>query len=281
MGNPQIELNKDSYTSAIKILGNLAKMGYWHTVGLLPLDKNRKRHGIGSGVLVRLGKEYAILSADHVAQAIRKQVTLALAFGVRHDIPQMLFLPVEGLVIRTIGRGKDERLGPDLALIMLPPCHIGQIKAIASFYTLRDLPDLHFDEPDQNILVCTGILGKDIKQQDGYEIIPLGELAMVAHPNVEQRENFDYITCIIDEKPLGVRLGLENEITSFQGVIGAPLWQVQKDGSLRLIGIAYYQDLEDPKDKKVFFHGPKSIYLQSKEMLSNLEYSIGSKRSST
>lgn len=281
MENPQIELNKDSYTSAIEILGNLAKMGYWHTVGLLPLDKNRKRHGIGSGVLVRLGKEYAILSADHVAQAIRKHATLALAFGVRRDIPQMLFLPVEGLVIRTIGRGKDERLGPDLALIMLPPCHIGQIKAIASFYTLRDFPDLHFDKPDQNTLVCTGILGKDIKQQDDYEIIPLGELAMIAHPNVEQREKFDYITCIIDEKPLGVRLGLENEITSFQGVSGAPLWQVQKDGSLRLIGIAYYQDLEDPKDKKVFFHGPKSIYLQSQEMLNNLEYSINSKRFST
>lgn len=267
MENTHIELNKDSYIAAIEILGDLSKKGYWHTVGLLPIDKERKRHGIGSGVLARSDDVYVILTADHVADKIKNHPTLALAFGTRRDIPQMLFMPTDGLVVKTVARGKDARLGPDLALIILPACHIGQIKAIASFYNLGDLPELRFNEPGQNTLICTGILGKNITQQDGYEIIPLGELAMVAHPEVDYRGDFDYITCLIDDKPLGVRLGLENEIISFEGVSGAPLWQVQKDGSLKLIGIAYYQDLENPKDKKVFFHGPKGIYEQAREVL--------------
>jgi hypothetical protein len=267
MENTHIELNEDSYISAIEILGDLSKMGYWHTVGLLPLDKQRKRRGIGSGVLARLDDVYLILTADHVADEIENYPTLGLAFGTRSDIPQMLFMPTDGLVVKTVARGKCARLGPDLALIILPACHIGQIKAIASFYNLGDLPELHFNEPGQNTLICTGILGKNIIQQDGYEIIPLGELAMVAHPEVDHRGDFDYITCLIDDKPLGVRLGLENEIISFQGVSGAPLWQVLNDRSLRLIGIAYYQDLANPKDKKVFFHGPKGIYEQVRKAL--------------
>lgn len=267
MENIHIELNEDSYRSAIEILGDLSKKGYWHTVGLLPLDNQCKRHGIGSGVLVHLDDVYAILTADHVADNIRNFPTLALTFGTRRDISQMLFIPIEGLDVKTIARGKDARLGPDLALIILPQCHIAQIKAIASFYNLEDLPQLNFNEPDQNTLICTGILGKNIIQQVGYEIIPLGELAMVAHPELEYRGAFDYITCLIDKKPLGVRLGLEDEIISFKGVSGAPLFQVQKNSSLMLIGIAYYQDLENSKDKKVFFHGPKSIYEQAKEML--------------
>jgi len=267
MENIHIELNEDSYTSAIEILGCLSKKGYWYTVGLLPLDNQRMRHGIGSGVLIRFDDVYAILTADHVADQIRNYPILALAFGTRRDIPQTFLMPIEGLVVKTIARGEEDRLGPDLALIMLPSCHVGQIKAIASFYNFGNLPQLHFNEPDQNILICTGILGKNIVEQDGYEIIPLGELAMVAYPELEYRGSFDYITCLIDEKPLGVRLGLENEIISFEGVSGAPLWQVQKDGSLRLIGIAYYQDLENPKDKKVFFHGPEGIYEQTKEIL--------------
>lgn len=267
MESTHIELNEDSYTAAIEILGDLSKKGYWYTVGLLPIDNQRNRRGIGSGVLVRLGDVYAVLTADHVADKIKNYPTLALAFGTRRDIPQMLFMSRDGLVVNTVDRGKDARLGPDLALIILPACHIGQIKAIASFYNLGNLPELHFNEPDQNTLICTGILGKNITQQDGYEIIPLGELAMVAHSEVDHRGDFDYITCLIDDKPLGVRLGLESEIISFEGVSGAPLWQVQKDGSLRLIGIAYYQDLENPKDKKVFFHGPKSVYEQAKEVL--------------
>ena len=60
---------------------------------------------------------------------------------------------------------------------------------------------LHFNETSQNRLICTGILGENITQQDGYEIIPLGELAMFAHPELEYRGDFDYITCLIDDKP--------------------------------------------------------------------------------
>jgi hypothetical protein len=271
MENTYHQPNINSYKAALRILEDLSKKGYWHTVGLLPLDKQRKRHGVGSGVLSRSEDVYAILTADHVADEIKKYPTLGLAFGTRRDISQMLFIPSEGLVVKTIARGKDVRLGPDLALVILPACHIGQIKAKALFYNLEDHPELHFNEPHQNTLVCTGILGKNITQKDGYEIIPLGELAMVAHPEIDHRGDFDYITCLIDDKPLGVRFGLENEITSFEGVSGAPLWQVQNDMSLRLIGIAYYQDLENPNDKKVIFHGPKGIYAQVKNVLKSFK----------
>lgn len=207
-----IELNEDSYVAAIEILGDLSKKGYWHAVGLLPLDKYRKRHGIGSGVLARSDDVYVILTTYHVTDKIKNYPTLAIAFGARRDIPQMLFMPTDGLVVKPVARGKDARLGPDLALTILPACHIGQIKAVASFYNLGNLPELNFNEPGQNTWICTGILGKNIIQQDGYEVIPLGELAMVAHPEVDHRGAFDYITCLIDDKPLGVRLGLENEL---------------------------------------------------------------------
>ena len=273
MEDLQIELNENTYKSAIEILGEFGRQGYWYTVGLLPVDQYNKRRGIGSGVLIQSEDDYAIITAGHVADEIKKHPKLALAFGTRRDISQMYFLPVEGLVIKTIYNCENGSKGPDIALIKLPQCHVGGIKSVASFYRLKDLPELRLDEPGQNTLVCTGILGKDIKQQNGYEIIPLGELAMVASSLVEHREGFDYITCLIDEKPFGVRLGLENEITSFKGVSGSPLWQVQKDGSLRLIGIAYYQNLENPKDKKVFFHGPKSIYIQIQAVLKNLNVS--------
>lgn len=52
--NPQTSSEKNS---ALKILGNFGRIGYFYTVGLLPYDHQKKRHGIGSGVLVQLGKD--------------------------------------------------------------------------------------------------------------------------------------------------------------------------------------------------------------------------------
>ena len=124
MKNIHIELDKDSYTKGIEILRDLSKKGYWYAVGLLLLDKQRKRHEIGSGVLVQVDRMFAILTADHVANKIGNYPILAIAFGIRRDISQMLYLHIEGLVVKTIGGGKDARLGPDLALIILPPCYI-------------------------------------------------------------------------------------------------------------------------------------------------------------
>jgi len=88
---------------------------------------------LGSGTLVEIDGVYGILTAHHVMEVLPKKGDVGfLLFSNLHRYT----ISADFLGYIKVARELIESDGPDLAVIILPPANLGQIKALKSFYNL-------------------------------------------------------------------------------------------------------------------------------------------------
>lgn len=237
--------------------------------------KARRFNPIGSGVLVRKGNHFGILTARHCLHNRYFEVRLGPSGS------DTLFLVLQrgrGLVLEPhdviehpLVEPTSEEFGPDLVFIEFLPKCLGSVKAIGSFWSMdRDLAQLKSDfgivgtplaaigfpgvHYDTSIEGCT--IHHSIRHMAYYFAIG---------PNaVFEREGWDYIDN-------NCWYGGSSELpASFEGMSGGPVWGLQlklneADGSFRLIGsaligITFYETGVQNEDRQLRAHFIKSIY---------------------
>ena len=234
---------------------------------------------LGSGTLVSIDNTKAILTADHVLEALTKLGDVGLAFPTRFDnSPQSAPrpwrpLPIKGKYLekKTVGKGKHEAEGPDLGLLVFPAPIISEfIPSTKTFYNLAKRCTRVMGNPwaiDTGIWVLVGApeeWTEDAGPEAGFAAVK-GHRGMMGVGGVNkeyERGGFDYL-----ELPAIHHAGYEGP-DSFEACSGGGLWHMQLDKTedgqrvkeYLLSGVAFYQSKLVDDKRIVKCHGRKSIY---------------------
>jgi hypothetical protein len=242
-----------------------------YSVGLISIEsakKTEKTIPIGSGTLIKIGKNYGILSAEHVTKEL-KDSKLGLVIS---EFEHRLIIDNKIFNIYSMLNGSSSSR-PDLSFIHLPETTIGTVKAKKSFYNLDIAREAAIQSPMENDFGIWFICGfpdeltkygeQSIRDYD--DAIGFTELcgAFVGISKEYDIDEYDYYDISVD-------CGLEDKVPiSYAGVSGGGLWQVQINqdakkvfswGKPVLSGVAFFQS--DIKDNKriITCHGKKSLY---------------------
>ena len=250
-----------------------------YSVALFARVKDRKANGfspIGSGVLVRRGSLFGILTAHHCLHKPGPEMRLGPSGS------DMLYLALRGgrgvmvqpqdVIKHPLVTPQSEEFGPDLAFIEFPPGErLASLKAVGSFWSL--------DLPPSEIIEAFGLVGTPIvrigfpgfhyhTRTDGnsahHEIRHMAYFFSIAEGDVFEREGWDYVesTCYY---------GDSHELPpSFAGLSGGPVWgmQLRRDKAggqfsltrSALVGITFYQTGMNNRERRLRSHFIKSIY---------------------
>ena len=225
---------------------------------------------LGTGVLVQVEGERAILTAHHVLElAERESQTGRLALLLAptnhpHSVDK------GGLDFLRIARGVRDAEGPDLGAAILAAPIASSIAAIKSFYDLTRHRQHALDAPpaiDDGVWVANGFLDErsrtvevsgDRRVKGFYNFSAFGgpEAPLV----VGEYDYYDYL--VSAESRAGAP-------TSWGGMSGGGIWQVplkRVDGDVTpaglglLSGILFYQHPTTPTQCGVRGHGRESIF---------------------
>lgn len=214
----------------------------------------------GTCVLLRYKKRECIITAAHVAQKIEKKGYERIRLVIKPDdhYREPEYHPAEYFDIKYWDPtfSEDHLLEnpyhcKDLAVIEIPIPLIGIIKAVKEYVTLPD----EFEQPLElnSNYFGHGLIKIDNKNQ-------MTTFGIVLSDNDIECKN-DYYTAKAKESTFGSRCLSEPSVLDFRGYSGGGLFQ-KKQESIKLVGIAFYQDQTALKEKGevlVAFHGPKSI----------------------
>lgn len=232
----------------------------------------------GSGVLVTANGRYAILTADHVIQNLPKNGPVGLIMlGRGGGIDHQFILEMDFVQTVTVGRGENESLGPDLAVIILPRKDIGRLEVWKTFYNLSKrktemLSNLPPSEGGPWLL--SGLIAEMTEELPPRRGMTKhysfkGLCGPVIVPGARSDENFDYFT-------VEVNCGKPYDLPeSFGGCSGCGLWRLvlrENAGGwtlddILLGGIAFYQSALLEGRRNIECHACKSIYSNVEELL--------------
>lgn len=238
--------------------------------------KDGRTSWLGSGVLVRKGNHYGILTAHHCLHACSPAVELGSFQG---DTMQFLVYPGRSILVQPqelvehpLGIPRENEFGPDLTFIeILSPERLGTFKAVGTFWSL-----------DKQ--------ASDISKNFGRPLMPAASVGFPEiHYNTIQEGNKTRVQLrhmiydnAIKEGAVFVKDGwgyLDSSIwypgdvnlpTSFSGMSGGPVWGMEllhhkKDGHISierhaLIGMTFYEIFRRGDEGRLRAHFIKSIY---------------------
>ena len=230
----------------------------------------------GSGVLVRKGNRFGVLTAYHcVHRPLGPDLQLGkigghkLALVIRRS--NTVMVPSEVVVKHALAKPDDETLEPDLAFLeIFPSPALSSIKAIASFWSLdkkyRDKAN-KFRKVGTPFTVIgfPGVYQKKIEGKPSRHILKhMAYFYAITSDGVSKRGGWDYVEA-------NNRYDEGHDLpATFAGVSGGPVWGLhihrEKDGGklkledFCLIGIAFLQDPISKKKLRIRAHFIKSIY---------------------
>jgi|SRR5665213_645031 len=238
--------------------------------------KGTKPEIFGSGVLVRKGNRFGVLTAHHCVDNPDADFRFGSFDGDKFLLvlkrSNFIALPPEILIKHELGIPKETEMEPDLAFVeILPSSQLGSIKAISSFWSLDKNPltiEQKFGKVDMPFTVVgfpgayhqTKVDGKTTRKI----IKHMAFYYAIGSDGISERDGWDYIEA-------NNWYGGNNELPkSFKGVSGGPVWglQIKMDKnngqlslkSFSLIGIAFLQIRMTKKKLRVRAHFIKSIY---------------------
>jgi hypothetical protein len=238
-------------------------------------DKKEIAQLVGSGTFVVSGNTFAVLTAGHVVENLKKPFSLGLSV---QESEHKYLIDSELLTPRVIARGKDDSAGPDLGIIILPDVAIGWIKASRSFYDLdAGLEYLRNGSCDADIYAAAlcgvpDVLKRDQPSERGYTGVRLyTQLCLFGSVgNTYVVDDFDYCDAEINYDS-------SNTLPeSFEGVSGGGLWFVPLREKGRNIietekpilhGVAFYQTQRQGSLRAIRCQGPMSIYEQARQAI--------------
>jgi hypothetical protein len=228
-----------------------------------------------SGVLVRKGNRFGILTAHHCVHKPAPEFRFGSFDGDKLLLVlkrnNFIVLPPEILVKHALAIPKANK-EPDLAFVeILPSPQLGSIKAIGSFWSLDKNP-LDIEQEFGKINMPFTVVGfpgayhqTKIEGKTTRKIIKhMAYFYAIGSDGICERDGWDYIEA-------NNWYGGNNELPkSFVGVSGGPVWGLQikrdeKNGQLSLkkfalIGIAFLEIPITKKKLRVRAHFIKSIY---------------------
>ena len=233
---------------------------------------------LGSGVLVSLGSTRASLTADHVARALPTSGRITLFLGRTtqpHSVEIAALIPV------TVGRGRVESEGPDLAMVLLAPHIAGAIAAKKNFYNLDVRRDRLLTDPPElrdGAWFAQGFLEERTTVlpdplEEGLTKYFYNFTGVGGPESIDVVGAFDYF-----EYPVSFE-ARPNSPVSWGGMSGGGLWQVplkREDGKLVhlppfLSGVMFYQHATTPSTCGIKAHARQSIYGEAYRVVQNRE----------
>ena len=241
---------------------------------LLPEKPQPRLRLIGSGTLVEIEGTNYILTAAHVWYETRgaEQIGLVLT-----DHQSSFMMPRDSICAKELWNGEVSEWGPDIALLKLAPPVISTITAYKSFLNLaRQKENLGSCPPvtENGLWAVTGMVGEFSEIQTHRERRTIesnvhGRAFFSSVQQVHQRGEYDYFD-------LGADLQLPDVPSSFSGVSGGGLWEVNLsmmkskelswDGKRYFRGVAFWQSEVSDGRRMIRCHGPKSIFEKAWEL---------------
>jgi len=242
------------------------------TIGFAEIVRDHELEDVqllGTGTLIKVGKNHGILTAQHVLKALPKEGRLGLIMSRSANRETV---NISGITYIDIARGTNDQDGPDLALVLLSPSIASTIAARKNFYDLNihrekaliNPPDLQY-----GVWCNIGFIDeKTIEKpgEKGYTKIKVFFMqAGFGGPEKEpySKDGFDYIS-------LPVTYNSSPDIPiNFGGISGGGVWQVQlirgtdnemTIGELLLSGVVFYQEALANDRRNLICHYRKSVY---------------------
>jgi hypothetical protein len=231
---------------------------------------------IGSGVLVRRGDRYGILTAHHCIHKPGHDLQVGNTTG---DTVLLLLkrrkpmrLPPEVLVKHGLAIPRTSEFGPDLAFLeILPSPQLGSIKAACSFWNLDKSPS-QIGRKFGKLMTPFVVVGypaefSQTSVQGLTTRFAMKHMAFyysISADGLPIRDGWDYVeaNCWHHEK--------SDLPESFAGVSGGPVWglEIKRDKKtgkfamldFALIGIAFFQTGIKNDERRIRAHFIKSIY---------------------
>lgn len=249
---------------------------YSVALGIWEEGQSKKFKPIGSGVLVRKGNRFGILTARHCLHKPGPEVRLGPTgrdvLCVVLQLGRSVLIQPQDVIEHPLVTPKSIEYGPDLAFIeVLPGGRSGSLKAIGSFWSLdKDpvkiaasfgklgtllatigFPGVHYD---------TKIDGNTIR----HKIHHMAYYFILGPGDVFEQDSWDYIENQCD-------IGPSSELPpSFKGMSGGPIWGLHFDvdekneqfklTEFALLGISFLEIVVENKERKIRAHFIKSIY---------------------
>lgn len=254
---------------------------HWnYTVGFVRVGRTNNIETadlLGTGILVKVENQHAILTAHHVLEILPKNGRLGLILSNREEKPT---IDVDGIEYIKIDRGNQDIDGPDIGFIKLSISVASNLSAKKSFYNLDRNRDTILNNPpndyagiwaaqgfiEQLTLVDAESSKKTIKAFCQY-----GAYGGVA--DYEIKGKHDYCKFPITE------IEIPQEPNNFGGISGGGLWQIilaaADDGEIQakesmLRGLIYYQDAFDEQgNSSLRCHAYRSIYGEAYKAIKN------------
>ena len=238
--------------------------------------KDGKTSWLGSGVLVRKGNRYGILTAHHCLHACSPPIELGSFQG---DTMQFLAYPgrsiqvqPQELVEHPLGIPREDEFGPDLTFIeILSAERLGTFKAVGTFWSLDKEPSDILKQFGQPLMPAASVGFPEVHyntiQEDNRTRVQLRHMIYdnaIKEGAVFEKDGWDYLDSGIWYP------GDANLPTSFAGMSGGPVWGMElrhhkSDGHINiekhaLIGITFYEIFRKGDEGRLRAHFIKSIY---------------------
>ena len=213
----------------------------------------------GSSSLGRIGDSYYLSTAAHVWEKVLKHA-VKVGITLTDNINHKHLIDVDTIVPTTLQPVNSAwgEWGPDLALLRIPPEHVGGIKAFQVFEDLSAPGKLLNVE----CLECWVVIGtpKELGTftQHHAEVQISGRFV---DPHSRDNGEYDYFDVRMDTNSPDMP-------KSFGGFSGGGLWRIlvycppetgKIDWAQRLKGVAFYELPEDCGYRTIRCHGPKSV----------------------
>ena len=217
---------------------------------------------VGSGTLVFLNGRPAILTADHVVEALPRSGRVGLMCPtIDNDETFCPKLQMEYAISVRVPRGAHPEIGPDLAVLFLPPDVAATLQAKKSFFNLDRRREAMLADPpkldDGAWLLCgAAAVWATEEVVDGHPRSFLDWKCGVSLPmESKDREGFDYVM-------VPTRVGKNTDTPeTFGGYSGGGLWHVALTGTKGsvqaepvLCGIAFFETESQGADRFVRCH---------------------------
>lgn len=240
----------------------------WYTVGIVRIEQDHRYDNLlGSGTMVSLDRNYAILTAQHIVEEIKNATEFGLC--ISQDVHRLIWQKDHTDIIE-IGRPNPTcpEKGPDIALIKLFGDKIVTVKAFKSFYELTHMLDggkikpLKYDAG----LFLNGFVGElttESTKQGFKKIMGFSMLTGAVGMADKHWKTDDFDFCKVTAK-----CDRDNP-RNYEGMSGGGLWKVfakkTDTGTYEvedaiLCGVAYWQTDVERNKRHIICHGYKSIY---------------------